>query len=271
INHIATASEITTLYKERSKNYIFRIATLDKEQVRLFIAWAIKETNNGKIAVIYDSTVYGTQGLKDVTEVLARWGKTPVFTRAFDRGASVESLVGVMESTKEARADAIVFYSLADSTADLLKALDQVQDYDPVIVGTAANAVNLWDLAGPLAGKLVFTSPIGADFNERTMELNQKIIDKYGIAPSLLSSAASAYDAVYFLEAAIEQAGTLDRVAVRDALENLESVQGTMRLFVKPFSKQNHEALTVKDSFLTRWVNGKVTLIDEDVSDLEIR
>ncbi len=271
ITHIATASEITTRYEDRPRNYIFGIRVLDKEQVRLFIAWAIKETNNGKIAIIYDSTSYGMQGVKDVNEVLARWGKTPVLAKAFDRGTSVENLAKIIESAKTAGADAIVFYCLTDSSADLLKALDKVKNYNPIIIGTAANALGLWQLAGPLASKLVFTSPVTADFNENTKKLNQKIIDKYGTTPAVLSSAASGYDAIYFLKVAIEKAGSVDRVAVRDAMENIESFNGTMRVFIKPFTKQNHEFLTVRDSFLAHWVDGKVVLSDEDVSNLEIK
>lgn len=271
ISPIATASEITTRYEDRPRNYIFGIRVLDKEQARLFIAWAIKKTNNGKIAIIYDSTSYGMQGVKDVNEVLARWGKTPVLAKAFDRGTSVENLTKIIESAKTAGADAIVFYCLTDSSADLLKALGQVKNYNPIVVGTASNALGLWQLAGPLASKLVFTSPVTAEFNERTRELNQKIIDRYGTTPAVLSSAASGYDAVYFLKAAIEKVGKADRVAVRDAMENIESFQGTMRVFKRPFTKQNHEFLTVTDSFLSHWVDGKVVLLDEDISNLEIK
>ncbi len=271
INHISGASGITTKFSDRPRNYIFRIGNQDIEQVRLFVAWGIKETNNGKFAVIYDSTPYGTQGVKDVRDVLASWGKTPVFTQSFDRGESVENLTKLLQAAKDAGANAIVFYALVDSNADLLKALDDIEDYDPVLIGTTANSVSLWALAGNLSTKLVFTSPMSADFNDNAQVLNQKIIDKYGQAPAILSSAASGYDSVYFLKAAIEKAGTTDNVGVRDAMENLDSVQAVMRVFDNPFSRQNHELLKATDVFLAHWVDGKIVLLDEDVSTLEIR
>ncbi len=269
--HIATATEITTKYSERPKNYIFGIRTLDKDQARLSVAWLIKETNNGKIAVIHDSTSYGTQGLKDVNETLTRWGKVPVFVGEFNRGAGIEELIELIESAKTVEADAIIFYALADSTADFLKASEEVANYEPVLMGTAANASILWQLSGSLASKIVFTAPVSANFNEKTKELNQKIIDKYGEAPIILSSAASGYDAVYLLKAAIEKAGTIDNSAVRDALENIERIDGIMRTFFRPFSKDDHETLSVTDSFLSRWVDGEIVIIDEDISTLEIR
>ena len=268
---IATASEITTRYADRPRNYIFRISSLDKEQTRLLVAWALRKTNNGKIAIIHESTPYGTQGAKDVSEVLARWGKTPVLVRGFDKGISAENLTPIIESAKAAGADGICFYSYADSSADLLKTLDQVKDYNPVVFGPAANAVELWKLSGPLASKLVFASGVLYSRDDRTKELYQKIIDKYGSPPPIFASAANAYDAVYLLEAAIKKAGTLDRAAVRDALENVQNVQGVIKLYDKPFSRENHEGLSAKDMSLNHWVDGKVLKLDEDVSSLEIR
>ncbi len=271
ISVIASASEITTMFSERPRNYIFGLRVLDKDQVRLFIAWAVRKTNNGKIAVIYDTTSYGLQGLKDVNEVLSRWGKTAVLAKSFDRGASVASLTQLIESAKSAQADAIVFYALADSCADLLKAADKVKNYNPVLIGTAANVAGLWQLAGPLAAKLVFTAPVSADYNENAKALNQKVVAKYGKAPILLSSVASGYDVVYLLKEAIEKAGKIDKVAVRDAMENIDSLSGIMRVFEHPYSKQNHELLGPKDAFLSHWTDGKIVMIDEDVSNLEIR
>ncbi len=271
ISHIAGASGITTKFEDRPRNYIFRIANQDIEQVRLFVAWGIEETNNGKFAIIHDSTAYGTQGIKDVNEVLAAWGKTPVYTASFDRGESVENLTNLLQSAKDAEADAIVLYALVDSNADILKALENVEDYDPVMIGTAANAVHMWTLAGELANKLVFTSPLKADYNDNSAELNQKIIDKFGQEPAILASAASGYDSVIAIKTAIEEAGTTDPSAVRDALETIDSLDAIMRVFDDPFSKENHELLKATDVFLARWTDGKIVFLDIDTSTLEIR
>ncbi len=271
ISHIATASEITTRYSDRPRNYIFRVSSLDSEQTRLYIAWIIKETNNGKIAIVHDTGAYGTKGADGVNDALASWGKTPVIVESFDAGASAEDLVPILESVKDAKADGIVFFCYADSSAALLEALEQVEDYDPVLVGPAANAVELWDLAGERATKLVFTSSLTPDLNEEAKELNQKIIDRYGEPPPIFSTAANGYDAMQLLAAAIENAGTLEGSAVRDSLEGIENVQGVHRFYVKPFSKENHEGLTAADMHLFHWVDGKLVALDEDISQLEIR
>ena len=271
VSHIATATGITQKFKDRPRNYIFRVSSLDNEQTRFYIAWLLKKTNNGKIAIIHDSTSYGVGGAEDTTEVLARWGKTPVLVKEFDRKASIDDLVKVMQSVKAAGVDGLVFNALADSNANLLKALDRVEGYNPLIVGTAANLVpELWELVGPLAERIVFASTKAYEINERTESLSRKLAAKYKTTPTL-STAAQAYDVVYLLKTAIEKAGTLDRKAVRDALENIESMQGVMKLYDKPFSKTNHEGISIKDLVLLHWKNGKIVIIDEDISKLEIR
>lgn len=271
---IATATELTTMYQDRPRNYIFRLNSLDNDAATLSVAWIVKKTNNGKIAIIYDSTPYGMKGVKDVSDVLARWGKTPVFTKVFDRGTSVANLTVIIESAKTAGADGIYFFCYADSTADLLKALDKVNGYNPVVVGTPANTnPALVQLAGNLSTKLAFIAGVTFEKNERNLAFWQKVKDKYGVYPPAVPSvAANAYDAVILLAAAIKNAGTLDKVAVRDALENIQNVQGVVKFYSKPFSKTNHEGVTINEMWMAHWVNGTLTKYPDGVpSSLEIR
>jgi branched-chain amino acid transport system substrate-binding protein len=58
-------------------------------------------------------------------------------------------------------------------------------------------------------------------------------------------SAAQGYDSVYLIAAAIKQAGNTDGPKVREALENLkDKVDGVVTIYDRPFSHDNHEAIT---------------------------
>lgn len=58
-------------------------------------------------------------------------------------------------------------------------------------------------------------------------------------------SAAQGYDSVYLLAAAIKQAGSTDGVKIREALEGLQTkVEGVVTTYDKPFTKDDHEAIT---------------------------
>ncbi len=273
ITHIATATEITQKFKDRPKNYIFRVSSLDGEQARLYGSWIVRKTDSGKIGIIHDSTAYGVQGAKTSTEILKIWGKTPAFVKEFDKKTITdEGLVAIMKEAKRLKIEGLIFNSLADSNARLLTALSKVDGYEPVVVGTAANLVpELWELAGPLSSNIVFVSSKAYEINDRTKALVDKLSKNYETTP-VLTTASQAYDAVYLLKASIENAGSFDNALVRDALEDIDNVQGVMKQYNKPFTKTNHEGINVGDMILLKWIDGKITKIDDDsVKDLEIR
>jgi branched-chain amino acid transport system substrate-binding protein len=270
---IATASEITQRYSHSAKNYIFRITALDDDQIRIYVSWLIKKTNNGKIAIINDTTSYGTQGAKNVVEVLSRWGKTPVFTSTFfGNNDSIESLAGQITQAKNSGADAIIFFSYPDSTAKLMKAAEKIAGYHPILVGTTGNIdKKFWNLSGPLASKLTFVSGKFLDLDDAKIAFKQKLKNKFGHETYSLAPAMFAYDAVNLLKASIEKTGSFDRPAVQEGLENIEGLAGITKYFQKPFSKENHEGINIRDMYLARWENGKIIRINEDIESLEIK
>ncbi|MGQ0651836.1 MAG: ABC transporter substrate-binding protein, partial [Betaproteobacteria bacterium] len=83
ISHVATGTDITKRYEKEAKNYIFRVSMVDREQVALLVAYAVKASKAKKIAMIADSTGYGQGGIKDVTEILKLHGVTPVANEKF--------------------------------------------------------------------------------------------------------------------------------------------------------------------------------------------
>ncbi|MCB1908331.1 MAG: ABC transporter substrate-binding protein [Rhodocyclaceae bacterium] len=62
-----------------------------------------------------------------------------------------------------------------------------------------------------------------------------------------------AYDLTHLLARAIERAGTTEREAVRDALEQLRDYSGLVRHFDRPFTAHNHDALGAEDVFMARY------------------
>jgi branched-chain amino acid transport system substrate-binding protein len=62
-----------------------------------------------------------------------------------------------------------------------------------------------------------------------------------------------AYDLTHLLAQAVRQAGSTDRAAVRDALERLPAYDGLVARLPRPFSAQNHEALSPAQVFMGRF------------------
>jgi branched-chain amino acid transport system substrate-binding protein len=76
---------------------------------------------------------------------------------------------------------------------------------------------------------------------------------------------AHAYDLTHLLALAIKKAGSSDRNAVRDALEQLDVYKGLVRKYKRPFTKVDHEALDKSQLFMGRFDRfGNVQKINEN-------
>ena len=62
-----------------------------------------------------------------------------------------------------------------------------------------------------------------------------------------------AYDLTHLLARAIEIAGTTEREAVRDALEQVKHYRGLVKYYAHPFTPENHDALDAADVFMARY------------------
>lgn len=255
---VATATDITKRYLGEAQNYIFRVSMVDREQVALLLAYAVKSSKNKKIAFIADSTGFGTQGVKDATEVLAMHGMAPVAVEKF--GPKDTDMTSQLAKIRDAGADTVLIYGLADGNAQTLRSMEKI-NYMPTAIGTWGNMSSvLVNTAGKkLSEHLVFATSTAEDSNPRATALAARVREHY---PSMVTfvSAAQAYDSVMLVAAAIKQAGTTDGAKLAAALESaMPDVQGVIKLYKKPFSNANHEGLGVEDFKLGKWKDGKVT------------
>ncbi len=257
ISHVATATEITQRYAKEPHNYIFRVSMVDREQISLLVAYAVKASKSKKIAVIGDSTGYGQLGVKDATEILKLHGITPVATEKF--GPKDTDMTSQLAKVRAAEADTLIVYALADANAQLLKSMEKV-NYFPVTLGSWANvATPLPNIAGKkLAEHLIFAASITETSNDKAKALNARILAKEKSLPVFVT-AAQGYDCVMLLAAAITKAGSTDGEKVHDALRAVDNVAGIIKTYNKPFAPGDHEGLGVADFRLARWKDGKVT------------
>jgi branched-chain amino acid transport system substrate-binding protein len=256
ISHVATGTDITKRYEKEAKNYIFRVSMVDREQVALLVAYAVKASKTRKIAMIGDSTGYGQGGIKDVSEILKLHGITPVANEKFQPKDT--DMTSQLSKVKSSGADVLIVYALADANAHLMKSMEKM-NFFPVTVGSWANLASPFvNIAGKkLAENLIFAASVTESSNERAKALNARILAKERNLP-IFVTAAQGYDSMMLLAAAIKKAGSTNGEKVRDALEAIDGVQGIIKTYNKPFSKTNHEGLGVADFRLAKWKDGRV-------------
>lgn len=263
ISHVATATDITARYAKEPQNYIFRVSMVDREQLALLAAYAVKASKSKNIAIIADTTGYGQAATKDLQEILTLHGIKPVGIEKF--GPKDTDMTSQLAKLKAAGADMIITGSLADATAQVLKSMEKM-DYYPGLLSTWGSInTPLINIAGPkLAEKTVFAASTTEDASDRAAALHKRLVAKHPNMPAFVS-AAQGYDAVMLIAAAIKQAGGTEGPKLQAALENLGAVQGIIKKYEKPFSKEQHEALGVADFHLAQWKDGRVVKLDDAV------
>lgn len=261
---LATATEITRRYQGEPQNYIFRVSMVDREQVALLLAYAVKSSKNRKIAFIADSTGFGAQGVKDATEVLALHGLQPAAVERF--GPKDTDMTAQLAKIRDAGADTLLIYGLADGNAHTLRSMEKI-NYMPTAIGTWGNmSTVLLNTAGKkLAEHLVFATSTAEDVNERAAALAARVRARYPQMATFVA-AAQAYDSVLLLAEAMRKAGGTEGDKVAAALENsIVGLQGIVKKYDRPFTKANHEALGVADFHLGKWKDGKVVAFKDAV------
>ena len=69
---------------------------------------------------------------------------------------------------------------------------------------------------------------------------------------------ANAYDAMHLTGLAIAKAGSLEGAKIRQAFYAIDSYDGLIKSYKKPFSPENQDALSEKDYIFTRFVEGEI-------------
>jgi len=249
MNNVATGSIVTQQFKapEFPDNYIFRNAAHDSIQAPMIVEEAITRRGFKKVAILADSTNYGQLGREDLERALGSKNVKAVAVEKFN--IKDVDMTAQLLKAKEAGAEVILTYAIGPELAQIANGMTKLGWKVPMIGSWTLSMANFIDNAGP-GGE-------GARMPQTFIQESNTVKRKAFIDAYLKSfkpknnridspvSAAQGYDSVYLLAAAIKQAGSTDGVKIREALENLQTkVEGVVTIYNKPFTKDDHEAIT---------------------------
>jgi branched-chain amino acid transport system substrate-binding protein len=242
-------------------NYVFRLSLRD--------SWAMPAmTEQGqrqglsKFALILPNTSWGrsseaaakrhfekNRGILLVGTHWYNWGDKSLQKQYLDAQAKgAEAILLVANETE----GSILIREIAALPAD--KRL-------PIFSHWGLTGGNFVEMAGELLPRLDFSvvqtySFIGAS-GEKVEKVLAAVKRLHGIdnprhipAPVGL---AHAYDLTHILALAINRAGSADRPAIRDALEQVERYEGLIKTYAPPFTPHSHEALSPEQVFMGRF------------------
>jgi branched-chain amino acid transport system substrate-binding protein len=213
----------------------FRVINTNTQWISSANDYALKTLKRTKVAVIGDTTGYGTSSAKTAQELLEKAGVKPVYSVLIDPNKT--DLSDELTKAKEAGADVIMPWSAATGLlARLLNARGDM-GWDVLVVGHPAlmasqtrallNKPVYWEKTFA-AGYVSTTYDESGKLPPRTQELVDKMRPRLGgkELDILFWWVAMGYDCVKIIEHAVTKAGSTDPAAVQKVLENTSRYDG---------------------------------------------
>ena len=243
-------------------NYVFRVSVRD-QHAGPFLIKAALDRGFKRPGLLLWRTGWGRSNEKAMTSAMAEMGVTPAGTEWFN--TSERDLSDQIEKLVLAGADVIMLVANSDEGLNAVQAMASRQKEHrlPIIshwgitggdfFGKGRAAIEEVDLT--FLQTYSFFQP---SFPQKADEIYRTYCERYGPCDGrndIFSpvGTAHAYDLLHLLKAAIENAGTTDRAAVRDAMENLQRHDGLVRVYDPPFTPDRHDALDASDFRLCRY------------------
>ena len=242
---VATGVAITRTYAREAEHYIFRTSANDEIQAQMVAREAVERRNLRKVALLHDTTAYGEQGKDFLLAELVKYGVKPVSVGAFPLG--VADLTAALDKARKAGAEAILTYTVGPELAVIANGRAKLGWKAPLIGSWPLSWANFLNTAkGNAEGASMPQTFIEEPVNSRRTEFIVTYLGKNNLKRiSSAVSAAQGYDTMLLLAAAIRQAGSTAGPKIRAALENLEDrVPGVVTTYERPFTAQDHEAIT---------------------------
>lgn len=186
---------------------VFQACFTDPNQGTASAQYIAQNNLGAKVAIIYDSsTVYSSGIAETFTEEAKKLGIEIVAEEAFTADSKTDFSTQ-LKKAQSAGAD-LVFMPIYYTEASVILTQADAMGYDPLFFGVDGmdGILTVENFDTSLAEGLMLLTPFAADAqDEMTQAFVKKYQESYGDIPNQF--AADAYDAVYIIKAAIEEAG----------------------------------------------------------------
>jgi branched-chain amino acid transport system substrate-binding protein len=265
MNNVATATVIATQFADQPANYIFRNSANDTIQSTMIVEELIGHKKLTKVAILADSTNYGQLGREDLEKALKAKGITAVAVEKYNI-KDVDMTPQLLKS-KQAGAEVVITYGIGPELAQIANGMIKLGWKVPMMGSWTLSMGNFIDNAGKNADGALMPQTF---IQEPNTPKRKSFIDAYQKAYKVTRisspvSAAQGYDSIYLLAAAIKQAGSTDGPKVQAALEDLKApIEGVVTTYNHPFSKTDHEAITINMPVIGKVQDGHVVYAYEE-------
>lgn len=242
-------------------SYTFRLSLRDG-WVMPFLLRQAKARGFRQVGLLVPNGAWGRSNRKAAAAHLAV-DRVPNIVKTLGFEWSDSSLANEYLELLKAGAEAVLFVGNEPEVALLIRdmtALPRAQ-WRPILSHWGVAAGDLRALAGPRLAEVDLVTVQTFSFIDHPSAKAQAVAAEARRKLQLAAAApipspvgvAHGYDLTHLLARAIEQAGSTDRAAIRQALERLGPYDGLVRRYAPPFTRDRHEALGPDQLFPARW------------------
>ena len=246
-----------------AQSYVFQTSPRDTIQAPFIVSEAYA-AGARKFAILADTTPYGEAGLADVVKALKARGLEPAYVGRFALGLTPEQAQTELTKARTAGADVLLPYTVGPENGSIALARKALKWDVPMTGPWTLSFPNFIQKAGSAAEGVTMAQDFIA---EPTTPRRTAFLLAYERAYKtrripVPMAAAQAYDAVYLLTYAILQTPPgkpINGAGIKAALENLDRVYyGIVTNYDRPFSAQDHAAITANMLVMGEVTNGRV-------------
>ena len=244
-------------------NFVFRVSAVDEIVDKAMLQYAQKFYNAKTPGVIVVNNPWGESNQKGLVAALNAKGVKPAGVEKFE--PNDVDVTPQLSRLKAAGADSLMLVGNVGPSAQVVKSLDRMGWKVPIVSHWGPAGGRFTELAGPNAKDVVFVqtysffgnqSPVGQKVLEMLKKKYPDIKGPGDVTPAV--GVANAYDAMHLVALAIEKAGSTNGDAIRQGFYKIDSYDGLIKKYDKPFTPDNHDALNENDYIWTRFIGHEI-------------
>ena len=257
----AAATNITR--NGANPNYVFRVSAVDVLVDRALIKHAMTSFGSKTPGLILVNNGWGESNLAGLTAAAQAAGTKLAGAEKFD-DKDVD-MTPQLQRLRDAGADTLILVGNAAPGAQVIKSLQRSAWTVPIVSHWGISGGRFPELAGSWAGKVHFvqTYSFFGNQNEAGKRVLAALMAKYpdikgpgDVTPPV--GVANAYDAMQLTALALDKAGATNGDKLRQGFLEIDSYQGLIKTYSKPFTDENHDALNENDYIMVRYNGDRI-------------
>lgn len=253
-------------------NYVFRVSVRDALAGGYMVNYSF-QSGFKKIGLLFERTGWGRSNENAVKSALEKRGAEAVGLEWFNWGAT--DLTSEIDRLSKLGAEALILVANPREGGLAVKAMASRAENRrlPIISHWGISGGNFFNDNKEALKKVDFSflqtfsflRPPIPGMSERFFSSYQKSFPETAKPEDVMSpvGAAHAYDLIHLLAKAIGNAKTIERSKVRDALEQIDTHSGLIKIYAPPFTADRHDALGADSFIMARYAdNGVIRPVD---------